>query len=59
MHGPTWIFWANLTPFSLQTVPEELGHLYREPEAVDLAAGESVIKKVPISTERAQIYIRP
>jgi hypothetical protein len=18
MHGPTWIFWANLTPFSLQ-----------------------------------------
>ena len=20
MHGPTWIFWANLTPFSLQDV---------------------------------------
>ena len=20
MHGPTWIFWANLTPFSLKLV---------------------------------------
>ena len=21
MHGPTWTFWANLTPFSLQANP--------------------------------------
>jgi hypothetical protein len=23
MHGPTCIFWANLTPFSLETLPKE------------------------------------
>jgi hypothetical protein len=24
MHGPTWIFWANLTPFSLQRKAQKL-----------------------------------
>jgi hypothetical protein len=64
MHGPTRIFWANLTPVSLQPLgcfkdsnpehdPEELES--RAPfvgatSGATLATGESVLLKVPHST---------
>ena len=38
MHGPTCIFWANLTPFSLQVLPWQQTLLFAAVEACNLAA---------------------
>jgi hypothetical protein len=37
MHGPTGIFWANLTPFPLQTLVE-----YPDLDGIGLSLGDRV-----------------
>jgi hypothetical protein len=45
MHGPTWIFWASLTPFSLQfeLVGTLQGWRRNVPAALALCAGSCLL----------------
>jgi hypothetical protein len=42
MHGPTGIFWANLTPFSLEAVMC-IGVVATEPKCAQLVANSKLI----------------